>query len=206
MTISLARAVPMTSPLPAPATPLPDDALERERVLVRRARDGDRAAAERLASETYERLFAACCRLAGGPDGAADLVQETYRKAWQALGDFRAESRFSTWLFRIAFTTHLKQQRRPRLVVPMAPETEEVVPDPAPDPEDDASRREREEQLRRAVALLPDDLRFAVTARYWGDFPVAEIAAAEGVTPMGVRKRLARAFRQIVSTLEEGSR
>ena len=218
MTISLARAVPMTPPPlapPAAETPLPEDALERERALVRRARDGDRTAAERLAAESYEKLFASCARMTGNADSAADLVQESYRKAWQSLGDFRAESRFSTWLFRIAFTTHLKQLRRPRLVVPLAemaeraeggPDPAEAVPDPAPSPELDAASRERAGRLRQAVAALPDELRFAVTAHYWAELPVAEIAAAEDLTPRGVRKRLARAFRILASALEEGSR
>jgi RNA polymerase sigma-70 factor (ECF subfamily) len=206
MTISLVRAATMTTPPIAPAQPLPDDALERELVLVRRARDGDRAAADRLATESYQKLFASCCRMTGNPETAADLVQESYRKAWQSLAGFRGDSRFSTWLFRIAFTTHLKQVRRPRLVVPMTPETEAGFADPEPSPEQEAARRQRGEQLRHAVALLPDELRFAVTAHYWAELPVAEIAAAEGLTPMGVRKRLARAFRQIAATLQEGSR
>ena len=206
MTISLARAATMPTPPIAPAQPLPDDALERERLLVRRARDGDRAAAERLATESYQKLFASCCRMTGDPESAADLVQESYRKAWQSLADFRGESRFSTWLFRIAFTTHLKQLRRPRLVVPSTPESEAAFPDPGPSPEHEAALHERSAQLRRAVALLPDELRFAVTAHYWAELPVAEIAAAEGLRPMGIRKRLARAFRQIAATLEEGSR
>lgn len=206
MTISLAHAATMSNPPIATTPPLPDDELERERALTRRARDGDRAAADRLASESYQKLFAACCRMTGSPDSAADLVQESYRKAWQSLGDFRGDSRFATWLFRIAFTTHLKQVRRPRLVVPLAPENEASFPDPAPSPEQEAARRERAERLRRAVAALPEELRFAVTAHYWAELPVAEIAAAEGLTPMGIRKRLARAFRQIAAALEEGSR
>ena len=206
MTISLARAATMPTPPIAPTQPLPDDALERERVLVRRTRDGNRAAADRLATESYQKLFACCCRMTGNPESAADLVQESYRKAWQSLADFRGDSRFSTWLFRIAFTTHLKQVRRPRLVVPIAAEREESFPDPGPGPEQEAARHERGEQLRRAVSLLPEELRFAVTAHYWAELPVAEIAAAERLTPMGVRKRLARAFRQIAATLQEGPR
>jgi len=184
------------------AGPLPAD----EAGLVERARAGSREAAERLAAESYAMLFASCCRMTGDPERAADLVQETYRKAWQALPRFRGESRFSTWLFRIAFTTHLKQLRRPRLVVALAPEQEAAAPDPGPSPEAEAARRERSDQLRRAVAQLPDDLRFAISAHYWGDVPVREIALEEGITPVAVRKRMARAFRQIAAALKEPTR
>jgi len=206
MTIPFARAHAMRTEPEPPDSP-PGAALpEEEAALVAAARAGRRDAAERLAAESYEKLFAACCRMTGDPDAAADLVQETYRKAWRALPEFRGASRFSTWLFRIAFTTHLKNVRRPRLVLPIDPALEAAAADSGPGPELEAARRERNERLRRAVAALPDVLRFAVTAHYWGEMPVREIAVAEGITPVGVRKRLARAFRQIAGALEERTR
>ncbi len=192
---------------PAPeAGPTAPAAEPGEAELVAQARAGAREAAERLAAESYAKLFAACCRMTGDPDRAADLVQETYRKAWQSLGSFRGDSAFSTWLFRIAFTTHLKQLRRPRLVVALSPEQEAAAPDPGPSPEAEAARRERSERLRSAVAALPDDLRFAIAAHYFCDVPVREIALEEGITPVAVRKRMARAFRQIAAALKEPSR
>lgn len=195
---AMRRDPPGSEPAPPP--------VEGEGALVARARAGSREAAERLAAESYQQLFASCCRITGDPDRAADLVQETYRKAWQSLSSFRGDSRFSTWLFRIAFTTHLKQLRRPRLVVALAPEQEAAAPDPGPSPEAEAARHERSDQLRRAVAQLPDDLRFAISAHYWGDVPVREIALEEGITPVAVRKRMARAFRQIAAALKEPTR
>ena len=58
------------------------------------------------------------------------------------------------------------------------------------------------DRLRRAVLALPEELRSVVTAHYWGEIPVAEIAKQEGMTPPGVRKRLARAFAAIQAALE----
>ena len=52
------------------------------------------------------------------------------------------------------------------------------------------------------MLALPEELRSVVTAHYWGDVPVAEIAKQEGMTPPGVRKRLARAFAAIQAALE----
>lgn len=184
-------------------SPAADLSTEDEGRLVEGARRGERAAAERLAEASYARLFAACCRITGHSDAAADLVQETYRKAWQALPEFRGESRFGTWLFRIAFTTHLKQVRRPRLVVPLEPGIEAFATDPAPSPEASAAASERQARLRRAVAGLADELRFPLVAHFWAELPVREIAAELGLTSVGVRKRLARAFRQLAVALEE---
>lgn len=182
--------------------PLPDD----EAGLVAAACAGSRAAAERLAAATYQPLFAGCCKLTGDADAAADLVQETYRKAWQSLASFRGASRLSTWLYRIAFTTYLKQLRRPRRIVPIEPAVEENAPDPGPSPESAAADQERAARLRRAVAALPDELRYCVTAHYWADAPVATIAIEEGITAVAIRKRMARAFRLLAADLQETSR
>jgi RNA polymerase sigma-70 factor (ECF subfamily) len=200
----------MTDLRESPAVARPPLAADEEELLAR-ARRGDRTAAELLVEATYERVHALLRRLTGDADRAADLTQETYRKAWAALPEFRGESRVSTWLHRIAYTTFLKSLRPSlRLVSPPAADgPDEPAPDPpepAPGPEADADAAERGERLRRAVATLPEPLRAAVTAHYWSDIPVLEIARAEGITPVAVRKRLARAFRLLAVQLQEISR
>lgn len=203
MTIPLARPFAMRRESDLAADPDDPGAVE-ERLLVE-LRAGRPGAADRLAEATYERLYAACHRLTGRAEDAADLVQETYRKAWQALPGFRGDARFSTWLFRIAWTTHAKKLRRPRLVVPLEPEREAIEPAREPSPEAAAAAGERAARLRFALKTLPETLRFAVVARYWAELPVREIAAADGVTPMAVRKRLAKAFRLLAASLDAAS-
>lgn len=172
--------------------------------LLRAAADGDRRAAERLVEGTYRDVYGALHRFAGGdPDLAADLTQETYRKAWAALPGFRGRARFSTWLYRIAYTTFLSHARRPRRLVPLEDERAERVGDPSPGPEESVSRSRDAERLRRAVLGLPEDLRFTVTARYWRNLPVREIARLQGVTGVAIRKRLARAERLLADRLQE---
>lgn len=174
--------------------------------LLRRAQAGDRDAAERLAETTYTRIYGLLCRLTGDPERAADLTQETYRKAWAALPGFRGEARVATWLHRIAFTTYLNSRRgKLRLVVSnLAPEEPAPdPPDPAPGPEAETVAAERTGRLRRAVTALPEPLRSTVTAHYWSEIPVADIARAEGITPVAVRKRLAKALRLLAASLEE---
>jgi RNA polymerase sigma factor (sigma-70 family) len=59
------------------------------------------------------------------------------------------------------------------------------------------------ERLRKAVLGLPEELRFTVAARYWAETPVAEIARAEGISEVAIRKRLKRAYRLLAVVLEE---
>jgi RNA polymerase sigma-70 factor (ECF subfamily) len=186
--------------------PSTEPSIDDEARLLAELRSGRPRAAERLAEATYAKLFAGCYRMTGGADEARDLVQETYRKAWRALPEFRGDARFSTWLFRIAWTTQAKKARRPRLAVPLEPERAANQPTREPSPEANAAQSERASRLRHAVATLPQDLRYPVVAHYWAELPVREIANSEGITPMAVRKRLARAFRLLAAALEENTR
>jgi RNA polymerase sigma-70 factor (ECF subfamily) len=163
---------------------------------------GDRGAAEALAEKTYELVFASLVKLSGDRELAADLTQETYRKAWSSLARFRRGSAFSTWLYRIAYNTFLNHVRRPALLQPLTEEREAVERSPEPDPERTMSHTEISARLRRAVLGLPDDLRLVVTARFWGEVPVAEIARLEGITGPAVRKRLKRAMAQLKDDLD----
>jgi RNA polymerase sigma-70 factor (ECF subfamily) len=167
---------------------------------------GDRQAAERLVERTYRGVFALLRRLCGDPDLAADLTQETYRKAWDALAGFDGRSQFSTWLCRIAYNTFLNHLRRPRRLVPLEDRHEATVADPAPAADELVGRAVAGDRLRRAVLELPEDLRFTVTALFWGDLPVREVARHEGITPVAVRKRLKRALAALARALEEDVR
>lgn len=193
-------------PIPRIASAFAGGALGRgeELRLLRAAAAGDRGAAERLVEATYRTVYAALHRLAGGdPDLAADLTQETYRKAWAALPEFRGGARFSTWLYRIAYTTFLSHARRPRRLLPLEEELARTVDDPGPDPEESAGRTRAGERLRKAVLALPEDLRFTVTAHFWRGLPVGEIARHEGVTGVAIRKRLKKALDLLAGGLEE---
>lgn len=156
--------------------------------------DGDREAAERLVERTYRCIYRALFRLTGGDaELAADLTQDTYRRAWASLDSFEGRSNFATWAYRIAYTTYLNHVRRPRRLTPLTEEAAAVVEDPSPGPEGSLRRTREAESLRRAVLDLPDDLRFTVTAHYWGELSPPQIAKQEGISAVAVRKRLRRA-------------
>jgi RNA polymerase sigma-70 factor (ECF subfamily) len=197
---------------PHSAAPAGDDSQRR---LIAALGAGDRAAAEELVERTYRRVYSLLHRLTGGDaELAADLTQETYRKAWSALGGFDGRSRLGTWLHRIAYTTFLNHRRRPQLVVAVDDPEEAALGSPAAfdpqgfgsqgPPADEAIDAARgADRLRRAVLALPESLRYTVTARFWGELPVGEIARQEGVTSVAVRKRLRKAMAILADSLQE---
>ncbi len=174
-----------------------------ERTLLQAIRRGDAAAAEELVERTYSAVFASIFRLCGDSDLAADLTQETYQKAWAALAGFDGRSQLFTWLYRIAYTTFLNHIRRPRRMTSLDEPDAIDVRDERPRVDDLLEDAEEAERLRKAVMQLPEDLRFTVTAHFWGGLSVKEIAEIEEITTVAIRKRLHRAFSILETSLEE---
>ena len=174
-----------------------------ERRLLAAIRGGDRSAAEEIVERTYSAVFASLYRMCGDRDLAADLTQETYQKAWTALPDFDGRSQLFTWLYRIAYTTFLNHIRRPRRMTSLDDEEAPEVRDTAPGADEVLSGREEGELLRSAVLQLPEDLRFTVTAHFWGGLAVKEVAKIEGITTVAIRKRLHKAFALLEAALDE---
>jgi RNA polymerase sigma-70 factor, ECF subfamily len=178
----------------------------QELQLLERVRSGDREAAEELVLATYRPIFAALARLCGGDrELAADLTQETFRRAWQNLSGFDGRSRASTWLYRIAYNAFLNHVRRPVRAVSIDEEAAGPIADPAPDIEQRLAAAESLRLLRDAVLALPDGLRFIVTARYWAELSVRDIAREQGVSTVAIRKRLRRALACLEEALEKQS-
>ncbi len=175
-----------------------------EHCLLTALASGDRQAAERLVDETYQLVYASLMRLTGGnADLAADLTQETYGKAWKALPSFKRRSQLTTWLYRIAYNTFLNHIRRPARLQPIDDQQVATVPAREPGQEEMFSRREVQERLRRAVIGLPEPLRFTISARFWGELAVEEIARLEKVTGAAIRKRLKKATNSLRNLLAE---
>ena len=197
----------MDSPAPYAAPQAGHEAVlapwSEERRLLAATRNGDRAAAEQLVERTYSAVFASLYRMCGDRDMAADLTQETYRKAWEALDGFDGRSQFFTWLYRIAYTTFLNAIRRPRRVTPLDDAVGAEMQDEAPAADQVMSEREEGERLRAAVMELPEELRFTVTAHFWGGLAVKEIARIENITSVAIRKRLRKAFGLLEAALDE---
>lgn len=164
---------------------------------------GDRSAAESLARGTYSMVYASLCKMSGDPELAADLTQETYNRAWAALGKFDGRARFSSWLYRIAFNTYMSHVRRPRLLSPLDENAAAALPSSEVGQDDAMALSQRHARLRDALLGLPDNLRWTVTARYWSELPVVEIARLEGVSNTAIRKRLRRAEKLLRQTLKE---
>jgi len=135
-------------------------------------------------------------RLTGNPADAADVVQETFTRAFRSLPRLRGAT-VRPWLFRVAVNcahdVHRQRSRRPAEALEDAEGRVLDLPDPSLGPEATALMRERAAAVRQALAILPHDFRVAVVLRDVNQLSYEEMAEALGV-PLGtVKSRISRA-------------
>ena len=184
-----------------PVHPL-DSTEAPESELVTRAAAGDGATFEVLMRRHNQLLFRTAYSILKSEADAEDVVQESYLRAWRALGSFRAESRLSTWLVRIVTNEALGRLRRTNPhVIPL--EIALTSPDSATqaaltsasdqDPEQSAVRAQARRLMEARIDLLPDVYRTVFMLRAVEEMSVAEVAQALEIPEATVRTRFFRA-------------
>lgn len=174
-----------------------------------RARSGDRSAVNEL-FEAYADTAAKMARqMAGACQDLEDIVQEALLRAFRSIGNFRWDSSFQTWLYRITANVcrdFARNSAACRCVSldEMCGEDEgatgtacQVVSSAAAQPEAEAIRAEEREAIVRAVAALPHMDRAVFVMREMGSLSYKDIANSLGCSIESVRSRLARARRQV---------
>jgi RNA polymerase sigma-70 factor (ECF subfamily) len=185
---------------------------EADQVLVRRVQAGDQAAFNLLVLKYQRKVLRLVSRIVRDPSEVEDVVQEAFVKAYRALPQFRGESAFYTWLYRIAVNTaknHLvslgKQPIRMTDLTPDEDDTESfearaVVADNQT-PESLLLSRQIAETVNQSIESLPADLRTAITLREIEGLSYEEIAEAMNCPIGTVRSRIFRARESISAAL-----
>lgn len=164
----------------------------------------DRDAFARLVLRHQSMVRSVLRRLARGDQGLADdLAQETFLLAWRNLRSFRYDSRFSTWLYRIAFNAWLTHSRKRREV--LLDDPADALPAHGQETADHAVPSGDRVDLERALASLSDGERAAIAACYYADLSHQEAAEAIGI-PLGTLKtHVLRAKARLRALLQEDS-
>lgn len=182
------------SPAAAPVSP-------SDRELVARARADDPAAFEELVRRHRDRIYRVALRVCRHPADAEDVTQEAIVRAWRALGTFRGEAAFTTWLYRIVTNLALNRVSRRR------EHATERIPEPAGPGEalDPARRAEDRERLDAALAALDTltaEQRACYVLRELEGLSYDELAEVLDISVASVKGRLYRARQDLVAALE----
>ncbi len=182
-----------------------------DRRLIADCLGGRRDAFGELVTRYQTRLYNAALRLVQSPDDAADVVQDAFLSAYQAIHTFKGDAEFFTWLYRIAFNTAISLKRKNRPAVSLGDHAGETGIDPD-DPSEYVKpgaaleRSEDERQLNEAIARLSPEHREVLLLKDIEGLKYEDIAELLGVPIGTIRSRLHRArleLRDLLVPLEE---
>lgn len=188
----------------------PDDS-----VLIQRSQSGDREAFDTLIRKHEKRAYQYAFRLTSNPEEAGDVVADAFVRVFSALHNFKGQSAFTTWLYRILTNCFLdmrkREKSRPATSLEAALQTEDgdverQVEDKAPTPHERAEKTERERAVEGAVAQLPEYQRAMILMYHTEMLSYEEIAEALDLPIGTVKSRLNRArlsLRELLTKDEE---
>jgi RNA polymerase sigma-70 factor (ECF subfamily) len=182
--------------------------LDNEPALIRRALKGDQDAFAALVDEHQGYVYNLAFRLVKDENEALDLTQETFVRAWTALPNFRGQSQFRTWLYRIA--TNLCYNRLPNLrrsLNDLGDDVMEEIPESSFDnPAYKFESSETRSHLYKAIDELDTHYKLLITLRYQNELSYEEISSTLNL-PLGTVKtgifRAKEQLRKSLAQLEE---
>lgn len=187
-------------------------AAEDEKLLVRKARQGELGAYDELVRRYQERVYATVYHMTSNHEDASDLTQDAFIKAYQALKSFKGGSSFYTWVYRIAVnkTINFLKQRKNKaqmslndldLQVEHNPDLVSLISEKTPRRE--AGLAELQENLNAAMQRLSESHRLVVTLHDVQGLPHEEIAEIMDCNVGTVRSRLFYARQQLQGFLSD---
>jgi RNA polymerase sigma-70 factor (ECF subfamily) len=175
--------------------------------LVHASKNGDVAAFEQLVKRYDRKLFRIAQHVTHNREDSEDAVQEAFLKAFQHLGEFREDSKFSTWLIRITLNQSLMKLRKQRRAIREAPLNEDCqadgdmipleVADWSPDPEQLYRASELRNILIKALRELRPILRAVFVLRDIEGLSTAQTAEVLNLSHTAVKARLGRGRLQL---------
>jgi RNA polymerase sigma-70 factor (ECF subfamily) len=188
---------------------------DADHVLVEKARNGDYGAFEQLVRKHQGRIYALALGLTKNAAEAEEVAQETFVSAFEHLDGFRGDSRFSTWLYRVASNHALMRLRKKKPepqgdVLDLEPRMSTSGTSPfdalslwARQPDDAAQSNEVQAAMKQALAELPDEDRALILLRAFDDASHEDLAHQFNSTVPAIKSRLHRARLALRQLLDE---
>ncbi len=173
--------------------------------LVKKSQLGDKSAFEELVKRHQELVFSLSFKLTGNRELANDVAQEAFIRAWKAIGKFRGDSTFGTWIYRITVNTAwtLRKKAKKHYSLNIEDTQEPVVIDEKKDPELVAINSDLSLVLRKALNQIPLEQRIIVELKNIEGRSHKEIADYLDISVTAAKVRLHRAHQKLRNILEE---
>jgi RNA polymerase sigma-70 factor, ECF subfamily len=180
--------------------------------LVARSRGGDLDSFNQLVLRWERPIYALAYRVIGREEDARDVAQETFLRAFRALGGFKGQAKFSSWLYRITLNLcrdWIRRERRSNIApVPEGVDIVELAGEATPSEtiEDLVSRKQLGEAVARAMALLPEEQRTAIILKEYHGLTFQEIADLLDCPLSTVKTRLYQGLTVVRRNMQQAQR
>lgn len=169
-----------------------------ELILIEKAKKGDKAAFEELVRLHEQNVYNLTLKMLKNREDALDAAQEVFLKVWINIENFRGDSKFSVWIYRLTYNTCLDVLRKMKKgeIISLTSEEDEAekdIPDETLTPEENTLRQETRHIVRKAVEELPEEYRRILIMREFTEMTYTEISKATGLNEGTVKSRLSRA-------------
>lgn len=169
------------------------DASDRE--VIEACRRGDQDAFRVLFEAHKDRVYSIALRYSGDPAAAMDIAQDTFLKLLSRIQDFRGDSQFESWLYRLVVNACLDHQRRGRRWMPFLGELVDRLRSPRETVLHELMRAELQSEVQVVIGKLPPEQRIVIVLRYTEGLSYDQIAEILGCSAGTIASRLNRAHK-----------
>ena len=177
---------------------------ETDQYLIDRTLEGDTNAFGRLVDKYQNFVFTIAIKLLKVTEEAEEVAQDSFIKAYDSLSNFRGESKFSTWLYRIVYHKSLDRMKSNKRfqTYELNEEFTEVNVELVENGLDFMLKQERSEIIKKCIAELPEEDSVIMSLYYFEELPVKEIAKITDLSDDNIKIKLYRSRKKLFSMLE----
>ncbi|SFZ92635.1 RNA polymerase sigma-70 factor, ECF subfamily [Flaviramulus basaltis] len=167
--------------------------------------EGDTNAFSVLVERYKDLVFTLTLKILKNREEAEEVAQDTFVKAYKSLSKFKGDSKFSTWIYKIAYNTSLDRLKKNKkyindVAIDEFTEHQVKTIDNALDKLED---KEREQTIQECIALLPNEDSFLLTLYYFEELSLEEISKTMGIKTNNVKVKLFRSRKKLATILKQ---
>jgi RNA polymerase sigma factor (sigma-70 family) len=170
---------------------------------INRVKEGDREAFPWVVDHYKDMVYTICLRMLKVEADASDAAQEVFVKVYRSIGSFQEKSKFSTWIYRIAYNHCISEIRKKVKIIDLVDELPDDENEGDVSGLDVLSGEERRTYLQMAIEALPETDATVVTLFYYDELSLEEIADVTGLTSNNIRIKLHRSRKKMYRVLSE---
>ena len=175
-----------------------------DQILINQIVEGDTNAFAILVDRYKDLVFTLALRMLKNREEAEEVAQDTFIKTYKSLDKFKGDSKFSTWIYRVAYNTSLdriKKNKKHLNDVEINEFTAHQVIS-IDNALDKLETKEQGEAIQRCIALLPNEESFLLTLYYFDDLSLNDISKIVGITANSIKVKLFRSRKKLASILK----